>query len=83
MRFIAMGMGGWVCVSILSSIVPMRIASLTTAMTTRPAGTSPHAWRAALREQKEDFYLTVSRMVPYKKIPLIVEAFGHLPQRRR
>jgi glycosyltransferase involved in cell wall biosynthesis len=36
----------------------------------------------ALREQKEDFYLTVSRMVPYKKIPLIVEAFGHLPQRR-
>jgi glycosyltransferase involved in cell wall biosynthesis len=35
-----------------------------------------------LREQKEDFYLTVSRMVPYKKIPLIVEAFRHLPQRR-
>ncbi|MBY0428374.1 MAG: glycosyltransferase, partial [Alphaproteobacteria bacterium] len=24
---------------------------------------------------KEDFYLTVSRFVPYKKIPLIVEAF--------
>jgi glycosyltransferase involved in cell wall biosynthesis len=35
-----------------------------------------------LREDKEDFYLTVSRLVPYKKIPLIVEAFGHLPQRR-
>jgi glycosyltransferase involved in cell wall biosynthesis len=35
-----------------------------------------------LREQKEDFYLTVSRMVPYKKVPLIVEAFKHLPERR-
>lgn len=34
------------------------------------------------REQKEDFYLTVSRLVPYKKIPLIVEAFGQLHQRR-
>jgi glycosyltransferase involved in cell wall biosynthesis len=36
----------------------------------------------ALREKKEDFYLTVSRMVPYKKIPMIVEAFAQLPQRR-
>jgi glycosyltransferase involved in cell wall biosynthesis len=35
-----------------------------------------------LNDRKEDFYLTVSRMVPYKKIPMIVEAFGHLPQRR-
>jgi glycosyltransferase involved in cell wall biosynthesis len=29
-----------------------------------------------LHEQKEDFYLTASRMVPYKKIDLIVEAFS-------
>jgi glycosyltransferase involved in cell wall biosynthesis len=27
---------------------------------------------------KEDFYLTVSRLVPYKKIPLIVQAFNQL-----
>lgn len=30
----------------------------------------------ALRESKSDFYLTASRMVPYKKIDLIVEAFS-------
>lgn len=29
-----------------------------------------------LYEQKEDFYMTASRMVPYKKIDLIVEAFS-------
>lgn len=29
-----------------------------------------------LRETKEEFYLTASRMVPYKKIDLIVEAFS-------
>ena len=33
-------------------------------------------------EQKEDFYLTASRMVPYKKIDLIVEAFAKMPERR-
>ncbi len=33
-------------------------------------------------EQKEDFYLTASRMVPYKKIDLIVEAFARMPERR-
>jgi glycosyltransferase involved in cell wall biosynthesis len=31
---------------------------------------------------KEDFYLTVSRMVPYKRIPLIAEAFRNLPGRQ-
>lgn len=36
----------------------------------------------ALREQKEDFYLTVARMVPYKQIPLVVEAFAAMPNRR-
>ncbi len=35
-----------------------------------------------LCEQKEDFYLTASRMVPYKKIDLIVEAFAKMPGRR-
>jgi glycosyltransferase involved in cell wall biosynthesis len=31
---------------------------------------------------KQDFYLTSSRMVPYKKIGLIVEAFKHMPDKR-
>lgn len=35
-----------------------------------------------LREQKDDFYLTASRMVPYKKIPLIVEAFSAMPDKQ-
>ena len=35
-----------------------------------------------LREQKEDFYLTASRMVPYKKIDLIVAAFAGLTGKR-
>lgn len=35
-----------------------------------------------LRENREDFYLTISRMVPYKRVPLIVEAFASLPSRR-
>lgn len=35
-----------------------------------------------LRETKEDFYLTASRMVPYKRIDLIVEAFSKMPEKR-
>lgn len=31
---------------------------------------------------KEDFYLTASRMVPYKKIDLIVEAFSQMPNKK-
>jgi len=31
---------------------------------------------------KEDFYLTVSRMVPYKKVDLIVEAFSKMPDKK-
>ncbi len=31
---------------------------------------------------KENYYLAVSRMVPYKRIDLIVEAFAHLPDQR-
>lgn len=35
-----------------------------------------------LDEQKEDFYLVASRMVPYKKIDVVVEAFSQMPDRR-
>lgn len=38
--------------------------------------------RFSLQENKEDFYVTMSRMVPYKRIPLIVEAFAQMPDRR-
>jgi glycosyltransferase involved in cell wall biosynthesis len=31
---------------------------------------------------REGFYLTASRLVPYKRIPLIVEAFAQMPDRR-
>lgn len=30
---------------------------------------------------KDDFYITASRMVPYKKIPLIIEAFSAMPDK--
>lgn len=36
----------------------------------------------ALSKEKSDFYVTVSRMVPYKRIDLIVQAFSRTPQRR-
>ena len=32
--------------------------------------------------EKEDYYLTASRMVPYKKIDLIVEAFSNMPDKK-
>lgn len=38
--------------------------------------------RFALREAKEDFYLVASRMVPYKRIELIADAFRRMPDRR-
>jgi glycosyltransferase involved in cell wall biosynthesis len=31
---------------------------------------------------KGDFYITASRMVPYKKIPLIIEAFSRMPDKK-
>lgn len=37
--------------------------------------------RFELRESKEDYYLAASRMVPYKRIDLIVEAFTKMPNR--
>jgi glycosyltransferase involved in cell wall biosynthesis len=36
----------------------------------------------SLKTNKEPFYLTASRMVPYKKIAAIVEAFRALPDRK-
>ena len=36
----------------------------------------------AFQADKEDFYLTASRMVPYKKMPMIVQAFAAMPDKR-
>lgn len=38
--------------------------------------------RFTLQENKDDFYFTASRMVPYKKIDLIVEAFAQMPDKK-
>ena len=38
--------------------------------------------RFTLHEQKEDFYLTASRFVPYKRIDLIVRAFAAMPDKK-
>jgi glycosyltransferase involved in cell wall biosynthesis len=35
-----------------------------------------------IQGDKEDYYITASRMVPYKKMDLIVEAFSHLPNKK-
>lgn len=35
-----------------------------------------------LNRKKDDFYLTASRMVPYKKMDLIVEAFSKMPEKQ-
>lgn len=35
-----------------------------------------------MQVDKEDFYFTASRMVPYKKMDLIVEAFSKMPDKR-
>lgn len=36
----------------------------------------------SLATEKEDFYLTASRLVPYKRIDLIIEAFAHMPDKK-
>lgn len=38
--------------------------------------------RFEINENKEDYYLTASRLVPYKRIDLIVEAFSHMPDKK-
>jgi glycosyltransferase involved in cell wall biosynthesis len=37
--------------------------------------------RFDLNEEKSEFFMTASRMVPYKRIDMIVEAFRHLPHK--
>jgi glycosyltransferase involved in cell wall biosynthesis len=34
------------------------------------------------KKQKDDFYLAASRMVPYKRMPMIVEAFACMPDKQ-
>ncbi len=36
----------------------------------------------SLCEEKEDFYVAASRLVPYKRMPMIAEAFAKMPTRR-
>ncbi len=38
--------------------------------------------RFLLNENKDDYYFTASRLVPYKRIDLIVEAFSHMPDKK-
>jgi len=38
--------------------------------------------RFACRVEKDDFYLTASRLVPYKKTKLIVESFNEMPAKK-
>jgi glycosyltransferase involved in cell wall biosynthesis len=35
----------------------------------------------ALRQSKDDFYVVVSRLVPYKRVDVVVEAFRRMPDR--
>jgi glycosyltransferase involved in cell wall biosynthesis len=37
--------------------------------------------RFSLRTKKEDYYLTMSRLVPYKRVELIVKAFSEMPDK--
>ncbi|MEH9277954.1 glycosyltransferase family 4 protein [Klebsiella pneumoniae] len=38
--------------------------------------------RFKLQENKEDYYFTASRLVPYKRVDLIVEAFSHMQDKK-
>lgn len=35
-----------------------------------------------LQDSKQDYYFTASRMVPYKRMPMIIEAFAAMPDKR-
>ncbi len=37
--------------------------------------------RFSLQPKKDDYYLTMSRLVPYKRVDLIVEAFSEMPDK--
>ncbi len=43
---------------------------------------SEHGWFAMGTEYRDEFYLTASRLVPYKRVDLIVRAFSHMPEKR-
>jgi len=36
----------------------------------------------AMRRDKEDFFLSASRLAPYKRVPLVVQAFAGMPDKR-
>jgi glycosyltransferase involved in cell wall biosynthesis len=36
----------------------------------------------AVVANKEDFYVTLSRMVPYKRVDIVIDAFARMPRRR-
>ncbi len=36
----------------------------------------------AVAANKEDFYVTLSRLVPYKRVDIIIDAFARMPRRR-
>jgi glycosyltransferase involved in cell wall biosynthesis len=38
--------------------------------------------RFPYRVEKDDFYLLASRLMPYKRVDLVVDAFRHLPERK-
>lgn len=38
--------------------------------------------RFSLNETKDNYYVTASRLVPYKRMDLIVEAFSHMPDKK-
>ena len=38
--------------------------------------------RFTMREDKEEFFLSASRLVPYKRVPLIVDAFATMPDKK-
>lgn len=38
--------------------------------------------RFQMREEKDDFYFTASRLVPYKRIDLVIDAFNAMPDKK-
>lgn len=38
--------------------------------------------RFCIKEEKDEYYLTASRMVPYKRMDLIVEAYSQMPDKK-
>lgn len=38
--------------------------------------------RFSVREEKEDFYMVASRLVPYKRVDLVIEAFNAMPDKK-